>query len=34
MSGKVELFLLAAIATIVVLYAYDYVAPKIGLPVV
>lgn len=34
MSGKVELFLVTLVSALVVIYLYDYVAPKIGLPVV
>jgi hypothetical protein len=32
MDGKVELFLVAAISTLIVIWVWDYVAPKVGLP--
>jgi hypothetical protein len=34
MDGKVELFLVAAISALIVIWAWDYVAPKLGLPIV
>jgi len=32
MDGKVELFLVATVSTLIVLFVYDYVASKVGLP--
>jgi hypothetical protein len=34
MEGKIELFLVAAVSTLIVIWVWDYVAPQLGLPTV